>query len=203
MSTEEKLGIRPVVLPQIKWHPTKAQGDRNGHQVRLIPLHRWAARATFPGPAEARSYHGVISEFENTANQASAHFVYPGSSVAGGLEVTQMVPMRFKAWTESFFNPVCVEIECADAIWLGHDAYGLAVTARMTAYLLHHFGLPPVWVHGADVLHGHGFCRHADLGAAGGGHTQCPTTDLHFFAVFAAMVTHEYHRGGFRQWEVR
>lgn len=195
---EAALASRPVILPELDYVWTDAKGSRNGHQVRFVALHRWGVRYTDPA-GEAASYKGVISEFRNVKNQASAHIVYPGSAVGAGEKATQMVRWSDKAWTEAVFNPQCVEIECADAIWLGHDMFGLAVTARMTAFLLHKYGLPPVWVKEAAILHDHGgFCRHADFGAGGGGHTRCPTTDLHFWHVFESLVQHHYHVGGFR-----
>lgn len=188
----------PVVLPEPRWLPTKAQGSRNGHRIRLVVAHRWGVRYTTPA-AEALSYQGVLREFKNPANDASAHWVYPGSAVAHGHEATQMVARANKAWTEAGYNPDSMEIESADAIWLGDDWYGFHVLARMMAYELQHAGLPPVWVHGEALLHNRaGFCRHADLGQLGGGHTSCPTTDLKLWALFAAAVEHEYARGDWR-----
>jgi hypothetical protein len=64
---------------------------------------------------------------------------------------------------------------------------------------LHKYGLPPVHVHGAAILHSRGgWCRHGDLGAAGGGHLQCPTTDPAKAGRFAQLVAHEHTRAGFR-----
>jgi len=69
---------------------------------------------------------------------------------------------------------------------------GSDVLARIVAYRLHKRGLPPVW------SHRRGFCRHADLGAAGGGHLECPTTDLPLWRHFVTLVRSELERGGFR-----
>jgi hypothetical protein len=129
----------------------------------------------------------------DTAHEASAHIVFPGSAVPG--EATQMVAWADYGWAEAAYNPDADEIESADAIWLGKDPHGLAVLARIVAYRLHIRGLPPVW------STRQGFCRHADLGAAGGGHTSCPTTDLAYWKHFIGMVQFEHHRGEFRwQW---
>jgi hypothetical protein len=162
----------------------------------VVP-HRWGVRFTTE-PAEAQSYHGVINYFENPANRASAHIVFPGSAVPG--EATQMVAWAQLAWAEAAYNAYADDVESADACWLpdpknpGHviDEPGLAVLARIVAFRLHARGLPAVW------STRRGFCRHADLGAAGGGHTQCPTTDLALWRRFVAMVQHEIARGGFR-----
>jgi hypothetical protein len=140
--------------------------------------------------AEAASYQGVIRHFRDPANRASAHVVYPGSAVAG--VAAQMVPWSEAAWTEAAYNPSSVEIESADAIWLGHDQHGFQQLARMAAYLLHAYSLPPVW------SHERGLCRHGDLGAAGGGHPSCPTTDLHLWRTFVSRVQYEHERGHFR-----
>lgn len=179
--------LPPIVLPKLDWTPTEACGSRGGEKVVRVVLHRWGVAYTGP-VAEANSYRGVIREFLNPANQASAHVVLPGSAVLG--KATQMVPWSKKAWTEASYNPSSVEIECADAIWLGNDPHGLQVAARITAFLLHKYDLPPRWAKD-------GFCRHADLGVAGGGHTQCPTTNLAVWKTFTRMVQFEAKRGGF------
>lgn len=177
------------ILPALAWQPTAARGDRHGHPVDLVVVHRWGVRYTSEHD-EASAYHGVIRYFQNPANQASAHVVYPGSAAPG--EATQMVVWRDYAWTEAAYNPAAQDVESADAIWLGHDADGFAQLARIVAYLLHMEGLPPVW------SHRRGFCRHADLGAAGGGHPACPTTDLTLWRRFVSAVQREAKRGGFR-----
>ncbi len=187
--------VRPHTLPELKWEPTEACGSRHGQKVRLVVLHRWGVRFTTERD-EAASYHGVIRYFQNPAHDASAHVVYPGSAVPG--EATQMVTWAQKAWTEAFYNPDSVEVESADAIWLGHDPAGFQQLAHMTAWMLHHWHLPPVALDPAGVVHGSGFCRHADLGRLGGGHTSCPTTDRRVWEDFVRLVRSEYHRGGFR-----
>jgi hypothetical protein len=180
----------PVVLPaNVVWQPTQACGSREGEDVVRVVLHRWGvAYANEQG--EATSYRGVVRFFSNPANEANAHVVFPGSAVPG--EVTQMVAWADKAWAESAYNASSDDVESADAIWLGHDPLGMAVLARIVAFRLHVRGLPAV--HSAEQ----GFCRHADLGGAGGGHTQCPTTDPQLWGAFVGMVQHEAARGGFR-----
>jgi hypothetical protein len=181
--------VSPVVLPKIDWVPTRASGSRNGSTVQRVVLHRWGVSYSSE-TAEALSYRGVIREFQNPKNQASAHIVFPGSAVPG--KATQMVAWHDKAWTEAAYNPSSVEIEAADAVWLGKDPHGLAVLARMTAFLLHKYDLPPV--HSAQ----RGFCRHGDLGTAGGGHTVCPVpAGAPIWDAFTALVKHEAARGGF------
>lgn len=179
----------PVVLPELAWEPTRASSPRHGHPVSLVVVHRWGVRYTTP-QAEAASYRGVIDYFKDPAHRASAHVVYPGSAVPG--EATQMVAWADLAWAEAAYNASADEVESADAIWVGGDDAGLHGLARIVAYRLHVRGLPAVW------STRHGFCRHADLGAAGGGHTSCPTTDLELWRRFVRLVQQEAARGGFR-----
>lgn len=178
-----------VTLPKLRWKPTDASGSRFNHPVELIVVHRWGVRYTTKA-AEAASYEGVIRFFSDPKNQASAHVVFPGSAVPD--EATQMVSWDRMAWAEAAYNPAADDIESADAIWLGHDPHGFEVLARIVADRLHERGLPPVW-----STH-RGFCRHADLGAAGGGHLECPTTNLALWHEFEQAVQKETHRGGFR-----
>lgn len=180
----------PVILPDLAWVSTKASSSRQGAPVTRVVVHRWGVAYTNE-KAEASSYQGVINFFKNPANGASAHVVFPGSAVPG--KATQMVAWGDKAWAEMAYNGTSDDIESADAIWLGKDPAGLAVLARMVAMRLHVRGLPAVY--SAEK----GFCRHADLGTAGGGHTACPTTDMNVWRDFAVRVVHEHERGGFRK----
>jgi len=179
-----------VVLPRLFWKPTAASSPRYNHPVHLIVVHRWGVRFTTEH-AEAIEYRGVINFFSNPANNASAHVVYPGSAVPN--EATQMVAWHEAAWAEAAYNSGADDVESADAIWLGHDHPGMEQLARIVAKRLHARSLPPVW------SHTRGFCRHADLGAAGGGHLQCPTTDMTVWRQFCTLVEREYHTLPFRK----
>lgn len=180
--------VGAVVLPPLTWKPTAAKSDRAaGVRIEDVFVHRWGGG----------SYDGVVAEFENPDNQASAHFVYAGETGADAGKCCQMVALHEKAWTEAAFNSEGVSIESADAIWLGHDSHGFARLARIVGWLLAHEKLPAAWVHDPHT-HAHGFARHADAGADGGGHTACPTTDLELWAQFVARVKAEFAHGGFR-----
>lgn len=176
-------------LPELHWVPTQAEGSRGGSKVQHVVVHRWGDRVRTPNQ-EAAEYLGVVRFFLNPDNRASAHIVFPGSAALG--KATQMVAWDRMAWAEAAYNPTSDDIESADNIWLGHDPQGLAVLARIVAFRLHKHGLPAVW------SHERGFCRHADLGMAGGGHTECPTTDIAVWRHFARLVQAEHQRGGFR-----
>jgi hypothetical protein len=181
----------PVVLPRLTWHPTAASGNRHGHPVTVVVVHRWGVRYVDTSH-EKLAYAGVVRYFSDPANDASAHIVFPGSAAPG--VATQMVSWAHLAWTQAAYNPAADDVESADAIWLGHDAHGMATLARIVACRLHARNLPPVW------SHTHGFCRHADLGAAGGGHSSCPTTNLTLWRHFVGLVKDEFNRGGCRPW---
>lgn len=176
-------------LPHIVWAPTPNHGQRAGKKVERVVLHTWGAKFTTE-KAEAASYEGVIHYFTEPQTKVSAHFVYPGSAKPN--EITQMVAYRDYAWTEADYNPTSVEIECADAIWQGKDPSGLEQLAHIVGYLLHHFKLAPQ--HSTSD----GFCRHGDLGKAGGDHLSCPTTNMTLWNHFAARVITNYKAGGYR-----
>ena len=180
----------PVVLPQLDWVPTQACESRDGEDVVRVVCHRWGV-AYVSEREEAASYQGVQNYFSDPSHDASAHVVFPGSAVPG--RAAQMVAWDQAAWAEAAYNRSSDDIESADAIWLGHDPQGLEVLARIVAMRLHVRKLPAVW--SAE----RGFCRHADLGQAGGGHLSCPTTDLTVWHQFVALVEHEHARGGFRK----
>jgi hypothetical protein len=110
--------VQTHTLPDIKWQPTKAKGERHGSKVQRVVLHRWGVKFT-DRPHERMSYHGVINEFREQGKPGVRPLRVPGSAVPN--EITQMVRYADYAWTEAAYNPTSVEIECADAIWLGHD----------------------------------------------------------------------------------
>ena len=181
----------PVVLPALEFKQSPNYGSREGKSVDLVVVHRWGASSVPVSEGEEKiSYGGVISWFSNPSAQVSAHIVFPGSAVPG--QATQMVKWGDMAWAEETYNPVSDEIESADDIWIGKDVAGMAVLARIVAFRLHVRDLPAVWSTEK------GFCRHADLGAAGGGHTECPTTDTTLWEHFVSLVQAEAKRGGFR-----
>lgn len=181
-----------VILPELGYLRSPNQSPRYGHPVELVVVHRWGVKYVNQD-GEAASYGGVLNWFKDPANKVSSHIVYAGTApVAPLYPATQMVGWSQMAWTEAAYNPVADEVESADAIWLGHDPEGMATLARIVAFRLHVRSLPPVW----SIRRG--FCRHADLGAAGGGHLECPTTDMTVWRHFVSLVEAEAARGGFR-----
>lgn len=193
-----------IVLPEPAFKQSGGSSPRHGSKVSRVVVHRWGERIPVSEIAEAKLYGGVVSYLRDARNRASAHVVHPGTIAPG--HATQLVKWSDYAWAEASYNPTSVEIEMADAIWVKdengvYDETGFEVGARMVAFLLVTGGglhppaarlLPPVW------SHERGFCRHADLGAAGGGHTECPTTDLARWRRFCTRVQHHYQLGQFR-----
>lgn len=180
------------VLPDLHYEMTQARSSRFGSPTEIVWEHRWGTRDVVH-----ENIDGVINEFLDPHNSASAHIVYGGEVGKNAGQCVQMVPLQMAAWTQAGFNSSGVSIESADPLWLGNDPDGFAVLARMTAWLLHRLGLPARWITGPSI-YTRGFSRHADGGQEGGGHTACPTTDLQLFGQFAERVTAELKLGGFR-----
>jgi N-acetylmuramoyl-L-alanine amidase len=182
------------VLPQLEWKPLETFSSRNGKQTELVVVHTW-------GASHGATADGVWGYQSHVANQVSSHYIYGGTLPGPNKDrLIQGVKLADKAWTECGFNAIGISIENNDTIlnW-GTDPAGMEVLARIVAWHCHKYGLPPNWVRGKNLLKGRkGFCRHADLGAAGCGHLQCPTTNLVRWIKFVYLVKREYKRAGFR-----
>jgi hypothetical protein len=185
--------VGSLTLPPLKQHLTTACGSRAGVHVEDLFMHRWGITAS-----GAESIEGVIAEFMNPANEASSHIVYAGEVGKSAGRCVQMVPLAKRAWTEAADNSEGVSVECGDPMWLGHDPEGFARAARIAGWLLLHEHLPAAWVRHPHETHFKGITRHADGGAADGGHTVCPTADLELFGQFVACVKAEMMHGGYR-----
>ena len=170
-----------VILPPLVQHPSPNQSSRHGVPVHLVVVHDTEG-----------GYAGSIETLCDPNRQASAHVVVRED----GGEATQLVPWEGKAWACVAFNSVSDNIELAGF----HDKlHNLRVGARVVAFRLHKRGLPARWSRDGKSP---GFCRHYDLGAAGGGHTD-PTTHLLYWLRFVVLVKYEARRGKFRpQWGV-
>jgi hypothetical protein len=186
--------VGTTALPELEFRWTPAKGSRSsGSEIEDVFLHRWGITAF-----GKETIDGVIAEFMNPANQASAHVVYGGEVGTSAGRCVQMVHLRDRAWTEGADNAEGVSIECADPLWLGHDPAGFARAARIAGWLLRHEQLPAAWVRHLHTTHLRGLTRHADGGAADGGHTVCPTGDLELWRQFVSRVKAELLHGGYR-----
>lgn len=186
--------VGSLTLPDLVWEPTQAKSSRNGATVEELFMHRWGI-----SDWKHESLDGIISEFLNPANQASAHIAYAGEVGKDAGRCVQFVALADKAWTEAADNPEGVSVECGDAMWLGKDPEGFARAARIAGWLLSHEHLPAAWVSKPHTTHTHGISRHADGGTADGGHTLCPTDDLQLWHQFVARVKAEIAFGGYRK----
>ena len=173
--------MRPAKLPKLIISNTPNQSDR-GSEVRLVVVHKTEG-----------GYEGSVSWLKNTKAQASAHVVVNED----GSEATQIVPWNKKAWACMAFNGVSDNIELAgySSDFMVSDQQQLRVAARIVAFRLKKRGLPSKWARNGN---GKGFCRHYDLGAAGGGHHD-PTMSATKWLKFCFWVKFEYLRGGFRE----
>jgi N-acetyl-anhydromuramyl-L-alanine amidase AmpD len=166
-------------LPKLFWLPSPNFYARKP-DVDLIVVHDTEG-----------GYQGAIATFLDHApghNHVSAHLVLKED----GAEVTQMVAFGHEAWHVVAFNDRTIGLEMAGFAAKGFGAPELQAMARVVAYLLHRFNLPIAWAqHGV----GTGFCRHFDLGKAGGGHSD-PTTDLMVWSHFVDLVKVEAAQGG-------
>lgn len=179
-----------IVLPTPLEHVwTPARSPRQRAKVHVVVVHRWASPKA--------SLDGIVDFFSDPKNQASAHGVYKGEKGKDAGRCVQMVPLDDKAWACAGFNAVSDNWEFGDDMWLGKDPEGLKVAARIVAWNCWKRRLPPTWIRGKTLLEGKGFCRHADLGRVGGGHSD-PTTNQKQWLKFVYMVKHEYERGKFR-----
>ena len=172
-------------LPPIKFRKSPNFSSRVPNVVDLVVVHR---------PVGA--YLGAVEVLCSPGHEASAHIVLGRTSRKAPLEATQLVPWGKKAWACMAFNSRSDNLEITDDAWNGGwDKEAWKVAARIVAFRLKKRGLPPRWARNGR---GKGFCRHYDLGASGGGHTD-PTTSTVEWLKFVARVKWEYARGGFRE----
>jgi hypothetical protein len=170
-----------VVLPPLHWVPSPNYSSRSrGSSIDLIVVHDTEG-----------GYEGACAWFANSHSQVSAHVVLKED----GSEATQMVPYSKKAWHCAAFNSRSIGLEMAGFAKKGYGPNEWAVAARIVAFFLHQHKLPAVWSRTGEDR---GFCRHYDLGVAGGGHRD-PTTDDRVWRRFVGQVQAEYARGGFRK----
>jgi hypothetical protein len=197
MTYEGLPSVGELHLPDLEWKPTAAESKgREGASAEVIFVHRWGI-----GDWRGEQLQGIINEFENPANQASAHIVYAGENpphAADAGRCLQMVAFADKAWTEMGDNDRGISLETADTIWLGSDPRGFAQLARMVAFLATHFELPLHWQRDPNTPGNKGISRHADGGTFAGGHSVCPTIDTPLWEQFMARVQQEADHGGFR-----
>lgn len=174
--------LEPVILPPLVWHPSPNFSSRHGVKPDLLVYHETAGR-----------YKGDVSWLCNPESEASAL----GVLREDGREFTQLVRIADKAWTQyPYFNPRAVGVEHSNLTAKGYATeLQLRTSARIFAWLAWKLDVP---IRFARAGKGAGICRHSDLGALGGGHTQCGMGDV-AFRRWLEMIHDEDERGGFRK----
>ena len=126
-------------------------------------------------------YAGSIAWLcQNTAS-ASAHLCMSED----GAEVSQLVPLQFKAWAECAFNGRGVSLEIPGRTAEGVPEARWRAAALIFGWLCAAYDIPPVWAKGGQ---GRGLCQHHDLGAAGGGHVDCSEIGGTTWIAFVRLV---------------
>lgn len=175
----------PVVLPPLVQRRSPNRSSRHGTRIDLVVLHETAG-----------SYNGAVSWLCNPVSRASAHLVVRED----GHEATQLVTIGEKAWTQGDFNSRAIGVELANITRKGYATeHQLRVAARIFGFFCLRHDIPPKW---SRTGTGRGVCRHSDLGAAGGGHTECGPGDTDWFR-FLEMLHDEIERGDYKaKWTV-
>lgn len=164
-------------LPALKWVPSPNYSNRTA-KVDLIVVHDCEG-----------SYAGAVNWFANRKSNVSAHLVLKED----GTEATQMVAFGEKAWHACDFNSRSIGVEMGGFEDRGFPDAEWQRAAVIVAYLLQKFEIPVQFAKGGV---GPGFCRHLDLGKAGGGHSD-PTRDDAVWQKFITYVEAAHAAGGF------
>jgi hypothetical protein len=142
-----------IQMPKLVQRPSPNYSQRNGARISKIIVHDMQG-----------GYEGSVAWLCAPHSQVSAHLCMK----ADGTEWSQLVGLEAKAWHCCQYNSETIGIEGEGYAEKGfpdswYDSMSLGV-----AWLLHRYALPLRWAQGGQ---GDGFASHADLGAAGGGHT--------------------------------
>lgn len=131
-------------------------------------------------------YAGAVAWLCDRRANASAHLVMK----ADGSEVSQLVPLQYKAWAQCAFNSAGVSLEIEGFTAQGMSADTMRSAALIVAWLCRAYSIPPTWAQGGQ---GRGVCQHHDLGAAGGGHVDCFGVGSDEWQTFMKSVDAAYH----------
>ena len=162
-----------LTLPRVVQRPTQ---NYSATPIRhdLIIAHRTEG-----------GYAGSVAWLCSPQANASAHLVMK----ADGSEVTQLVPLLFKAWAQCAFNSAGVSLEIEGFTAQGMAPQTVTAAASIVAWLCAAYNILPLWAKGGQ---GRGICQHHDLGAAGGGHVDCFGVGSAEWQGFLDAVTEAY-----------
>jgi N-acetyl-anhydromuramyl-L-alanine amidase AmpD len=161
-------------LPVLKQVPSPNYSSRGGARISKIVVHDTEG-----------SYAGAVAWFAQKISQVSAHLVMRED----GGEVTQCVALDANAWAVCAYNRQTISIEGAGSEANGFSDAWWATMATLVAWLLHRYDLP---CREAASGVGDGFCSHADLGAAGGGHHDPAAVGTPRWAQFVRQIADAY-----------
>jgi N-acetylmuramoyl-L-alanine amidase len=116
-------------------------------------------------------YQGTIGYEHNPAAQVSSYCV-----VSKNGDITQVIDLDDKAWTESAGNDAWIGVEFEGFVPDALTPMQITAAARILAWLNEHYGVPiqPT----DDPVNGHGLGYHSMGGLAWGGHFQCPGPNI-------------------------
>ncbi len=172
-----------LTLPRLLFKASPNFSSRGGQKVTMVVLHDCEG-----------SYDGSIDWFSQACSRVSAHLVLSSD----GAEATQMIAWSNKAWAVCDFNSISESIEAAGFSAKGLGAHEWAALAAITAFRLKANSLPCQQASAANNWTG--FCQHADLGAAGGGHHDI-TANRDIWVTFAELVARAYGESLPATWE--
>ena len=170
-----------MALPSLTFKASPNFSSRGGHLVDKLVVHDCEG-----------SWLGSVAWFAQSQSRVSAHLVLSED----GRRAIQMVAWANKAWHVCAYNSDTEGFEAAGYMARGLGAPEWESLASIVAFRLHVRGLPPTWA--KDGI-GKGFCQHADLGKAGGGHHDI-TADPKVWEAFVRMVQTEYAKPQPGQW---
>jgi N-acetyl-anhydromuramyl-L-alanine amidase AmpD len=163
-----------LTLPPLKQNHSPNFNSRAGTKIDLLVEHDTQG-----------GYSGAVFWLCNAHSDVSAHFVVKED----GSEATQLVPISMRAWHACDFNSRSIGKE-----WSGYETQGygegqLQANANITAWLLHEYGIPPIWSQNGMEP---GFCTHRDLGVMGGSHDDPFGDDANDWLKYVARVQEAY-----------
>jgi N-acetylmuramoyl-L-alanine amidase/Putative peptidoglycan binding domain len=161
-----------IQMPELKQVPSPNYSART-QPIRRVVFHDCQG-----------SGRGAASYFATVASGVSAHLVVDENAAL----VYQCVPLGAKAWHACSANADSIGVEMGGYAERGFGEDELGVDALVGAWLLHAYGLPPVFVYDRDEP---GWTTHWRLGAEGGGHADF-TTDPRLEAEHEARVSAAY-----------
>jgi hypothetical protein len=186
--TLPKLGGGWSHLPHLRFVPTPAMSPRFGMPIRKVWLHRWA-------PAD--EYENIVRYFQNPHNEASAHFVFPGSRRSRTRSHRWCRVPASRGPRRRSTAPASRSSAATRSGWATtrRGSRSLRVSRRSSSAPR---GATGRMGKGRRVRSAPRVLPSRRRRALAGGHPLCPTTDYALWRQFLGRVQAETHRGEFR-----